>query len=55
MYAISCGTDGTDEKENNAGAIMLPHMYEEAKTFDPTPMKYASDNNSYIFLSDVMG
>lgn len=55
VYAISCGTDGTDGTENNAGAIMLPHMYEEAKTFDPTPMKYASDNDSYSFFKRCDG
>jgi len=55
VYAISCGTDGTDGTENNAGAIMLPHMYEKAKSFDLTPMKYASDNNSYSFFKKCDG
>ncbi len=55
VYAISCGTDGTDGTENNAGAIMLPHMYEEAKTFDRTLMRYASDNDSYSFFKRCNG
>ena len=50
VYAISCDTDGIDGTGDKAGAVMLPDMYEKAKTFDPTPMKYASDNDSYRFF-----
>jgi hydroxypyruvate reductase len=55
VYAISCDTDGTDGTENNTGAIMLPQMYEEAKTFDATPMEYASNNDSYSFFKRCNG
>jgi glycerate 2-kinase len=47
VHAISCGTDGTDGTENNAGAYMHPETYEKAMAQNLALKKFAANNDSY--------
>ena len=55
MHAISCGTDGSDGTESNAGAILHPDTLAKAKRKNAEPTKYAANNDSYSFFKLVDG
>ncbi|MEJ2123872.1 MAG: glycerate kinase [Alphaproteobacteria bacterium] len=50
VHAISCGTDGADGTENNAGAIMGPETWRKALAQQLSPREYAANNDSYSFF-----
>jgi len=50
VSAISCGTDGSDGTEDNAGAFMLPDTYAHAVELGLEFKKFAANNDSYSFF-----
>ncbi|NDE90517.1 MAG: glycerate kinase, partial [Alphaproteobacteria bacterium] len=50
IYAISCGTDGSDGTEENAGAILHPDTLQKALDQKANPKIYAANNDSYSFF-----
>jgi hydroxypyruvate reductase len=51
IHAISCGTDGTDGTENNAGVIMHPDTLTKAAAKGANPKIFAANNDSYSFFN----
>jgi glycerate 2-kinase len=49
-HAISCGTDGSDGTENNAGAVMHPDIFGKAAAQGIKANEYARSNDSYSFF-----
>ena len=50
VYAMSCGTDGGDGTEDNAGAILGPKTCEYAGSQGLNPKIFAANNDSYTFF-----
>lgn len=50
LHAISCGTDGSDGTEDNAGAILHPDTLARAKAKGGDPKRSAAANDSYSFF-----
>lgn len=51
VHAISCGSDGSDGTENNAGAILHPDTLAKAAAAGAAkPVTYADNNDSYSFF-----
>lgn len=50
VHAISCGTDGSDGTEDNAGAILHPDTLAKAAQKGGDPKLYAANNDSYSFF-----
>jgi hydroxypyruvate reductase len=50
VHALSCGTDGSDGTEDNAGAIMHPEMWASVVARKIPVKDYAADNDSYSFF-----
>ncbi len=55
LHAISCGTDGSDGTENNAGAILHPQTLSQAAAHKADPKHFAANNDSYSFFKLVDG
>ena len=55
VHALSCGTDGSDGTENNAGAIYHPGMLAEAAKRGLDPKQFAATNDSYCFFQPLNG
>lgn len=51
VHAISCGTDGSDGTEDNAGAIIHPGTLAAAAAKGAQPKTYAARNDSYSFFA----
>jgi len=57
VYALSCGTDGSDGTGDNAGALITPDTLQRARKLDLNPEKLLTNNDSYSFfhaLSDLV-
>lgn len=50
VHAISCGTDGSDGTENNAGALMHPETFGKMLSLSLKPKEYTANNDSYSFF-----
>ena len=50
VYALSCGTDGSDGTENNAGALITPDTLKRAAASGVKAEKLLADNDSYSFF-----
>lgn len=50
IHALSCGTDGSDGTEENAGAIMGPELFAKAAAAGVNCRGYAENNDSYSFF-----
>ncbi|MGB4102215.1 MAG: glycerate kinase [Alphaproteobacteria bacterium] len=55
VHAISCGTDGSDGTEDNAGAILHPGTLAAAATRGASAKDYAARNDSYSFFAHADG
>jgi hydroxypyruvate reductase len=55
IHALSCGTDGIDGTENNAGAVMHPDSLKKAVQKKADPKVFAAANDSYCFFQLVGG
>lgn len=53
VQAISCGTDGTDGTEQNAGAVMYADTYAKAVALNLPFKTYAANNDSYSFFEQL--
>ncbi len=49
-WALSCGTDGIDGTEDNAGAIVTPDALERARRAGLNPKSMLADNDAYTFF-----
>ncbi len=52
VHALSCGTDGSDGTEENAGAIMHPETFAKALSFGLQAKDFAANNDSYSFFRE---
>jgi hydroxypyruvate reductase len=50
IHAISCGTDGSDGTEENAGAILHPDTLDKALAKGAKAKDYVANNDSYSFF-----
>lgn len=50
VYALSCGTDGSDGTENNAGALITPDTPKRAADRGVKARKLLTNNDSYSFF-----
>ena len=50
VYALSCGTDGSDGTENNAGALITPDTLKRAAGYGVKAGKLLANNDSYSFF-----
>ena len=50
VYAMSCGTDGSDGTENNAGVVMYPDFWSKSQALGLKIKDYAANNDSYSFF-----
>ena len=50
VYALSCGTDGSDGTENNAGALITPDTLKRAADYGVKAEKLLANNDSYSFF-----
>ena len=50
VYALSCGTDGSDGTENNAGALITPDTLKRAAGSGVKAEKLLANNDSYSFF-----
>jgi glycerate 2-kinase len=50
VHALSCGTDGSDGTENNAGVLMHPETYGQSQHLKLNPKEFAQNNDSYSFF-----
>ncbi|MGH8744748.1 MAG: glycerate kinase type-2 family protein, partial [Burkholderiales bacterium] len=50
VYALSCGTDGSDGTENNAGAMITPDTMKRAADYGVKAEKLLAHNDSYSFF-----
>ena len=55
VHALSCGTDGSDGTEDNAGVIMHPDFLEKSAKLGLKPKSYAANNDSYSFFAQCDG
>jgi hydroxypyruvate reductase len=55
VHALSCGTDGSDGTENNAGAIIHPETFARGMALPIKPKAYAANNDSYSFFEQCDG
>ena len=53
VYALAADTDGIDGIEDNAGAIIWPELYDEAKKQGLDAEQYLANNDSYNFFSQL--
>jgi hydroxypyruvate reductase len=53
VHALSCGTDGSDGTEDNAGAIMHPPMHKIATQQNLKAKDFAANNDSYSFFQKL--
>lgn len=49
-WALSCGTDGIDGTEDNAGAVVTPDALERARSANLNPKRMLADNDAYSFF-----
>jgi hydroxypyruvate reductase len=50
-WSLSCGTDGIDGTENNAGAVLTPDALERAAALRLHPGNMLAENDAYGFFS----
>jgi glycerate 2-kinase len=50
VYTLSCGTDGSDGTENNAGALITPDTLKRAADRGVKAAKLLANNDSYSFF-----
>lgn len=55
VHALSCGTDGSDGTENNAGAIMHPTTFNRSVELGLNPKDFAATNDSFTFFEKCDG
>jgi glycerate 2-kinase len=55
LHALSCGTDGSDGTEDNAGAILHPDTLAKAAAKGADPKPFATNNDSYSFFKMADG
>ena len=51
IYALAIDTDGIDGSEDNAGAIITPTTWQQAKQLALEPSEFLSNNDGYSFFS----
>ena len=55
LYAMSCGTDGSDGTENNAGVVMYPEFWAKSLELGLKAKDFAANNDSYSFFERCNG
>lgn len=50
VYALSCGTDGSDGSGDSAGALITPDTLRRADKFDLKADQFLADNDSYNYF-----
>lgn len=55
VFAIAADTDGIDGSESNAGAVMTPLTYGQAKKHGMEPSAYLANNDGYSFFDQLDG
>lgn len=55
IYALAADTDGIDGSEDNAGCILTPQMFEQAKAKGLDPVAYLANNDGYGFFEQLDG
>ncbi|HXZ97646.1 MAG TPA: glycerate kinase [Burkholderiales bacterium] len=53
VYALSCGTDGSDGTGDNAGALIAPDTLQRARKLDLNPERLLTNNDSYSFFQPL--
>ena len=53
VYALSCGTDGSDGTGDNAGAVIAPDTLRRARKLSLNPEKLLLNNDSYSFFQPL--
>ena len=50
VFALACDTDGLDGSESNAGAIIAPESFAQARALKLNALEFLHDNNAYTFF-----
>jgi len=53
IYALSCGTDGSDGTGDNAGAIITPDTLQRAEKLNLKAERFLANNDSYSFFQPL--
>lgn len=53
IYALSCGTDGSDGTGDNAGALITPDTLQRAEKLNLKAERFLANNDSYSFFQPL--
>lgn len=53
IYALAADTDGIDGSEDNAGAILTPNLFKQAKAKGLDPAVFLANNDGYGFFKSL--